>query len=71
MAADLGRGNAVDPVLVVKVRSPDQRRGVADAQLRTGAVPQPVPDRVGAVERVLRDGHACDEEGERGGGARY
>lgn len=49
---------------VMQVRSPGQRRGVADAELRACAVPHAVPDGVGAVECVLCDGHAGHEEGE-------
>lgn len=57
--------SCIFPVIDVKVWSPDKWRGVADTQLWTRSLPQPVQDRVGTVERVLRDGHACHEKGEQ------
>lgn len=52
---------------VSQVRSPGQRRGVAHPELRARSVPHPVQNCVGAVERLLRDGHAGHEEGKRQG----
>lgn len=54
-------------VSVSQVRSPGQRRGVAHPELRARSVPHPVQNCVGAVERLLRDGHAGHEEGEQQG----
>lgn len=41
-----------------------QRRRVSDSELWACSVPHPVQNRVGAVERLLRDGHLGYEEGE-------
>lgn len=67
MVVDCGNLNVFFVVSVSQVRSPGQRRGVAHPELRARSVPHPVQNCVGAVERLLRDGHAGHEEGEQQG----